>query len=277
MKMARVKAIIFAAALIVIMAIGCTGPAKSSAELQAATNILQKAIQARLLALDNDVSDAAGKIARTGLQGQKTREILSVLCTKYPFVTDCSAVDPGGKMITVAPDEYRRFEGTETAKTEASKQFFKDFNARKKPLLSSLFRAVEGFDGIVLVWPVVTAQGEVLGSVSALFKPEALLDDIIGPVARARGIKINVAQTDGMTIYCSNGKETGLNLLTDPRYKAYPELLAMGRQMVARETGMYEYTFADDATGKPVRKMVFWTSIGLNGTEWRLVSIAELN
>jgi hypothetical protein len=29
-------------------------------------------------------------------------------------------------------------------------------------------------------------------------------------------------------------------------------------------------------TDRPVKKTIYWTTIGLHGTEWRLVSIAEL-
>ncbi len=79
-------------------------------------------------------------------------------------------------------------------------------------MLSNSFRAVEGIDAVVLIWPIVTARGEVLGSVSALFKPGDLVAGTIAPAAETRVIKVNVAQTDGLVTYCSNGAETGKNL-----------------------------------------------------------------
>ncbi|MFA5400107.1 MAG: hypothetical protein WC169_04025 [Dehalococcoidia bacterium] len=264
------------AAVIAITASGCAGPVKNLKQMKSATENLQAIIQSKLLNLDNAVADAAEKIAKSGLQGEETRGILNGLCRKYPYLTDCSASDPQGKMITVAPEAYRRYEGTETATTEASKKFFADFAENRKPMLSNVFRAVEGIDAVVLVRPVITEDGELLGTVSALFKPGDLLDGTIAPAAEVRAMKVNVAQTDGLTIYCSNGIETGKNLLTDQRYKDYPELVAMGEKMVAQRTGSAEYTFISDATGKPVIKIAFWTTIGLHDTEWRLVSIAEL-
>ncbi len=264
------------AAVIAITAAGCAGPVKNLKQIKSATENLQAIIQSRLLNLDNAVSDAAEKIAKSGLQGEETRGILNGLCRKYPYLTDCSASDPQGKMITVAPEAYRRYEGTETATTEASKKFFADFVENRKPMLSNVFRSVEDIDAVVLVRPVITEDGELLGTVSALFKPGDLLDGTIAPAAEVRAMKVNVAQTDGLTIYCSNGIETGKNLLTDQRYKAYPELVAMGEKMVAQRTGSAEYTFISDAIGKPVIKTAFWTTVGLHGTEWRLVSIAEL-
>ncbi len=265
------------AAMLIAITAGCAGPVKNEKQLQSATENLQMIIRSKLLNLDNAVSAAAEKIAKSGLQGEETRGILDGLCKKYPYLTDCSTSDLQGKLITVAPEAYRRYEGTETAGTDASRKFFAEFAENRKPMLSDVFRAIEGIDAVVLVHPVITEDGELLGMVGALFKPGDLLDGTIAPAAEVRAMKVNVAQTNGLTIYCSNGIETGKNLLTDQRYKAFPGLVAMGEKMVVQRTGTAEYTFISDATGKPVTKTAFWTTIGLQGTEWRLVSIAELS
>ena len=264
------------AAVLIVMTAGCAGPVKNEKQLQSATENLQAIIQSKLLNLDNAVSAAAEKIAKSGLQGEETRGILNGLCKKYPYLLNCSAADPQGKMVTVAPEEYRRYEGTDTANTGASKKFFAEFSENNKPMLSNIFKAMEGSDAVVLVWPVVTEKGESLGSVSALFKPGALLGGTIGPAAETRAMKVNVMQLDGMVIYCSTGTETGKNVLTDPSYKNYPELIAQAEKIAAQKTGTGGYIYPDAITGKPVKKTIYWTSVGLHGTEWRLVSIVEL-
>ncbi len=264
------------AAVLIVITTGCLGPVKNERELKSATENIRSIIQSKLANLNNAVSNTAEKIAKSGLQGEETRGILNGLCKKYPYLVDCSTADLQGKMITVAPEEYRRYEGTDTATTEASKQFFAGLSKNRKPILSNVFRAVEGIDAVVLVWPVVTEKGELVGLVSALFKPEGLLAGTIAPAAEVRAIEVNILQTDGLTIYCSNGKETGKNLLTDQRYKDYPGLVAMGEKLVAQKTGTAEYTYISDVTGKPAKKTIFWTSVELNGTEWRLASVAEL-
>lgn len=264
------------AAVLIMIASGCLGPVKNEQQIKSATDNLQSIIQSKLLNLDNAVSAAAKKIAKSGLQGEETRGILNGLCKKYPYLLDCSAADTWGKMITVAPEGYRRYEGTDTATTDASKQFFAGLSENKTPMLSNIFMAVEGTDAIVLVWPVVTEKGEVMGSVSALFKPGDLLGGTIGPAAVTRAIKVNVMQIDGMVIYCSTGTETGKNVLTDPSYKDYSELIAQAEVIAAQKTGTGGYMYPDAATGKLVKKSIYWTSVGLHGTEWRLVSVAEL-
>jgi hypothetical protein len=179
-------------------------------------------------------------------------------------------------MITVAPEGYRRYEGTDTAATEASKKLLAGLSENKQPVLSDIFRAVEGTDAVVLVWPVVTDKGELLGVVSALFKPGSLLDEIIAYQAKVVALKVNVMQLDGMVIYCTTGTETGKNVLTDPSYKNYPELIAQAVKISAQKTGTGGYMYPGAATDKPVKKTIYWTSVGLHSTEWRLVSIAEL-
>ena len=264
------------AAILLVMTAGCLGPVKNEKQLQSATENLQSIIQSKLLNLDNAVSAAAEKVVKSGLQGEETRGILNGLCKKYPYLLDCSAADPQGKMVTIAPEEYSRYEGTDTANTEASKKFFAEFSENKKPMLSNVFRAVEGADAVALVWPVVTEKGESLGSVSALFKPGALLGGTIAPAAETRAMKVNVMQLDGMVIYCSMGTETGKNVLTDPSYKNYPELIAQAEKIAAQKTGTGGYMYPDAATGKPVKKTIYWTSVGLHSTDWRLASIVEL-
>jgi len=83
-------------------------------------------------------------------------------------------------------------------------------------------------------------------------------------------------QLDGMVIYCTTGTETGKNVLTDPSYKDFPDLIAQAVKIAAQKTGTGGYVYPDEATGRLMKKTIYWTSIGLHGTEWRIVSIAEL-
>lgn len=277
MKKTRLLLIFAALAVaLIVMAAGCAGPVKNEKQIKVATDNLRGIIQSKLLNLDNAVSAAAEKIAKSGLQGEETRGILTGLCKKYPYLLDCSTADPQGKMITVAPAEYRRYEGADTATTEASKRFLAVLSENKTPVLSNIFKSLEGVDAIVLVRPVVTESGELLGMVSALFRPKALMDETIAPQAEVVALKINVMQLDGMVIYCTTGTETGKNVLTDPSYKDFPDLIAQAVKIAAEKTGTGGYVYPDEATGRLMKKTIYWTSIGLHGTEWRIVSIAEL-
>ena len=120
------------AAVLIVMTAGCVGPVKNERELKSATENMQSIIQSKLANFNNAVSDAAEKIAKSGLQGEETRSTLNGLCKKYSYLVDCSTADPKGKMITVEPEEYRRYEGTDTAATDASKKFFAGLSENRK-------------------------------------------------------------------------------------------------------------------------------------------------
>jgi hypothetical protein len=259
--------------ILIVVTIGCAGPVKNVKQLESATVNMGKMLQSKLSNLDNALSDAGVRMAKTGLTGDGAREILEGLCKKYPYLVDCAVQDNRGTMVTLAPESARQYEGINTSKNEVSTEFF----ANKVPQLSVLFKAVQGFDSIVVVQPVFTEKGELLGSVSGLFKPESLLEPVIKPQAEARAIKVNVLQTDGLCIYCSNGTETGKNLFTDPAYKDYPELVAQGANIVKQKSGTCTFTYPSVITGQRVKKTACWTSVGLHDTEWRIMSIAEFS
>lgn len=253
---------------------GCSsGTVVSEAQLQPVTVKMQQQLQARLSDLDNTLAAAALKIAKSGLTGDETRQVLEDMCSQCPYLVDCAAADNSGTMLTLAPESCRQYEGISTSKNEVSTEFA----ANKEPLLSNMFQAVQGFDAIVLVRPVVSEQGKLMGSVSALFKPEELLSGIIAPMAKEAEIKVNVVQLDGLAIYCTTGTETGKNVLTDASYKEYPELVKQAGRMLAEQTGIAHYTFPSVKIGQPVKKTMCWNSVGLHGNEWRIVAIAEFD
>jgi hypothetical protein len=264
-------------AILIVLSAACAGPVKNEKQLQSAVENMQKFTQSKLSNLDNALSDAAVKIAKSGLQGDETRGILNGLCKKYPYLVDCSTADTVGKMITVAPEDYRHYEGTDTATTEQSKKYFQDLGENKKSSFSNVFSSVEGIDAVVLVRPVVTEEGKLIGFICALFKPEALLEETVKSAAEVRAMDVDVMQTDGLTIYSTDASEIGTNLLTDQRYKGYPDLVAMGVKMASQQTGSAKYSYIDHTTGQPAKKTAFWTSVGLHGTEWRMVGIAVLD
>jgi hypothetical protein len=177
-------------------------------------------------------------------------------------------VDVAGKMVTVAPEAYSRYEGSDISTQDTTIQF----NAVKKPALSRMFKAVESAGAIVLMRPIFSEKGDFMGSTSALFTPKTLAAHIVESVLKGDDVEVNLIQLDGLTIFSSTG-EMGKNILRDPEFKPYGELVALGARMVDEESGMGSYTIISHTTGKMVKKQVFWDSIKLHDTAWRLLSI----
>jgi hypothetical protein len=232
---------------------------------------IQEIVQNKLDALDADIEDAASRLGETGLSGAEALQILDNLYQKNSFIVDCCTTDTAGIMITLMPEIYSSYEGTDISRQEVTVEF----NKTKKPLLSKVFTAVEGFDAVVIIRPIVSDENENIGSLSVLFKPEALFIEAVGTISMNKKVAINVMQIDGLNIYDSNGKDAGTNLLTDPRYQSYTELVSLGHRIADEESGSGSYSYLSSEGSQVVKKQAYWVSTGLHGTEWRVVAVAE--
>jgi hypothetical protein len=268
----RPSLVVVLALSLMLMLAGCTGSLNQEERLKTTTLQIQKAVQLELDNLDHDMSGAASELSRTGLSGPEARQILNGLAGKYSFIIDCLTADAAGKIVTVAPDAYSSYEGTDISRQDVTVKF----HETKKPLLSQMFTAVEGMNAVVIMWPVLSEEGDFMGSLSALFKPETLLAAASEPALKGTCIALNVMQLDGLNIYDSEGNDTGKNLFTDPAYQPYKDLVELGNKMVAQESGTGSYTFIDSTTGNTVKKQVFWASVKLHDTAWRLASVQQV-
>lgn len=256
--------LVIALSLIIAPVYGCAAPSGSEVQLKAAAEKVRSAAQSELDKLDADVAAAAGKLKTTGLSGDQARQILAALYTKYPFLVDCCTADTSGKVITMVPDAYRKYEGSNL-----------EIATIKQPVFSTAFKAIEGITAVALMRPIYDEKGSQTGIIDVLFTPQALLTDIAAPITKEGKISINVAQTDGLTIFDLPSSDTGKNLLTDPAFKEYKELVAFGQRLAKEESGVGSYAYLSHKTNTNVTKQAAWYSVKLHGTAWRIVAVED--
>ena len=80
-------------------------------------------------------------------------------------------------------------------------------------------------------------------------------------------------QTDGLILYDPDPEEVGRNLFQDPLYKPYVQLLSLGERIASERSGSGVYEFLGPGLTDPVVKSASWATVGLHGTEWRLVVV----
>ncbi|RPI32904.1 MAG: hypothetical protein EHM54_11350 [Nitrospiraceae bacterium] len=228
---------------------------------------LEKEITLSLSKMDANLVVAATGLSETGLHGPGARKILHDLCGSVPYAVDCAAVDSAGMMLTVEPEEYRKFEGADISKQE---QIIR-LHESKKPVFSKVIRTVEGFDAVDIEHPVFSPKGEFAGSVSLLIRPESLLSGVAAPLAQGLPVDVWVMQKDGRILYDPDEEEVGRMLFDDPIYKPFPQLLSLGMTISKERSGSGSYEFLGSGLKKPVKKEAYWTTVGLYDTEWRLV------
>jgi hypothetical protein len=230
---------------------------------------VQRKTAAEFARLDVGLKRAAAALGEAGLTGDKARPILAELCGAFRSAVDCAAVDLDGRMATIEPAGFRFHEG----KSIVGQEQVKRVRETRMPAFSNVFRAVEGFDAADAEYPVITPAGTFIGSVSLLFKPEALLRELIAPLVKGTSVDIWAMETGGRILYDFDTPQVGLNLFGAPLYRPYTELLRLGRRIAASPEGEGAYRFMRAPSKKEVTKRAFWQSVSLYGAEWRLVAV----
>ena len=244
-------------------------PGQPVAELPPILSELEKEITAELNKMDQDLAGLSGRISEKDLKATGTRKMLGDFCRSHTYAVDCAVVDHNGRMVLVVPEEYAGFEGSDISSQE---QIIR-LRESKTPVLSNVIKTVEGIDAVDLEHPVFSSRGEFEGSVSVLIRPETMLAAIISPVVQGMPVDVWLMQKDGRILYDPDEAEVGLMLFDDPLYKPYPQLIALGTLIARERRGTGSYEFLGKGLEKPVMKDAYWTTVGLHGTEWRLVVI----
>jgi len=268
-KLLKVKTIILFYAMLLLLPASPLHAQQSQTDPPAILGILKKAIDGSLKKIDGYLIVASKKAALGGLKGKKTERALGGLCRSVPGSIDCATVDPGGRMVAVMPAEYKKYNGTDIGGQEQVTRLQKT----GKPVISNVFRSVEGIDAVDIEYPVYLKNRELAGAVSLLVRPDVLLASIIVPALEGLPREAWMMQKDGRILYDKDAKQIGLMLFEDPLYRPYENLLAAGRKIASDRKGKGSYEFLSVGKQGPVRKDIIWDTLELYGTEWRLVVV----
>jgi len=227
----------------------------------------KKDINSTLLEIDKDLKGAAKALSVVDLKSDEARKILNGLRKFRPYVVDCSIINADGVKVTVEPEEYRKFEDTDRSGMPSVIELLKT----KKPALSSVYTSEEGMDAVSAGYPIFSDKGELLGAVRMLIRHEVFLK----PLADGKPCKIWIMQPNGLIIYDPDTEEIGRNIFTDPIYKPFEDLVSFSRTVAISSNGAGSYDFyAGGLVDKTlVKKIAVWDTVGLYGTEWRVVAM----
>ena len=229
-------------------------------------NSVQKSIQEQFNLMDSSLAKGAEEIRSVLQDPSGIRKILKDLYSNNPQVVNVSFIDIEGVLKYIYPDEFDYVEGDWIGDQEQ----VVELHRRGLPVLSQSFVAVEGFPALDLEWPVFTKEGELSGSLSFLIKPETFLAPLIIP-KNYEPYEFWVMQPDGLIFYDQDEMEMGRNLFTDQLYEPFEELRVLGSEISQKESGWGEYRFFSRGMDTVVVKEVKWSSVGLHGTQWRLI------
>ncbi len=240
----------------------------SSAEISDLMPVLRqvkKDINSTLSEIDNDLKDAAKKLSAIDMKGDAARQILNNLCKYRPYVIDCSIIDANGIKVAVEPAQYKQYEGADRSDLPSVIALLKT----RKPAMSDVYHSAEGAHAISIGYPILSDKGELMGAVRMLIRHETFLK----PLAEGKPCKVWIMQPNGLIIYDPDPEEIGKNIFTDPLFKSFKDLISFSKTVALSNAGAGSYDFyANGLEDKTlVKKVAVWDTVGLHGTEWRVV------
>jgi len=227
-------------------------------------------IQDALNGLDQATAGAAGALETPGISGPVTDAELGRIAAAHPAVLDVITYDQDAVVRAAEPEDAKELVGQEL-EVRAILQAVAD-----KPLMSDLFPLARGGYGVVIVHPVFSADGTFTGVVSTAFSPYELVAPIVLNVSRGTPCTFMVVQTGGRVLYDPDPEEVGRETFDETMYAEFPEIIAFARHYSGNRTGYGTYSFHSTGFGEIVRKEAFWTTVGVHGTEWRVMVIREV-
>ncbi|HOT02772.1 MAG TPA: cache domain-containing protein [Methanolinea sp.] len=267
--------LLFAILLIFLLGAGCLHEhTKAAAEKEVMLAILGNAsgaIQYVLGELDTTASMTAASLEKTGLAGADAEAVLEEGIASHPLVLTMITYDVNGTVVAAEPESVKVLVGQNLSGQEVVQRAL----AEKVPLMSAMFPLAEGGDGVVIEHPVRSSDGEFLGVLSTMFMPYDLIRPFADDESNGTPYTFMVIETGGHILYDPDPDEVGKETFGDALYAQFPEIDRVARRAAANRSGYDTYIFYGTGTDKVVRKETFWSTVGLHGTEWRVMVIGE--
>jgi hypothetical protein len=252
--------------MLIVLAFSCKNDNDDNPALPQELTLVRDGLITSLDSLNTMIEDAVIQFAASEIDTIQMRAKLLELFNSSSFVNEFSYIDTLGILQIIEPEAYHSYQGEDISTQPHVISAFQTF----QPVLSDVFLVMEGYHACVDIHPIVHTT-QLLGAISAVFAPAELLGRIIMPVVKDQDFEIWVMEKTGVVLFDQDTAEIGLNVLTDPLYAAYPELITACNKMIAEESGETRYSFFQTGTSTTVSKKTFWNTFALYGNEWKIV------
>jgi hypothetical protein len=139
-----------------------------------------------------------------------------------------------------------------------------------KSVFTNFFTAVEGFHAVADMHSCYSGITSY-GLVEILFTPNDLVRPIVMPMITSANNDLWIMEKSGALVFDQDTSAIGDNLLTDPKFAAFPTLVAAAQLMAAGESGETSYSYYITGTSTLVNKKAWWKTIHLHNNAWKIV------
>ncbi len=223
---------------------------------------VQVSVDAEIERIGNSIIYASQQLTKTGIAGDQAREVISALAANSSFIIEAATQNLDRQMMVVEPEAFHSSEG----KIIGTQKWLNPNPVGDiTPCMTPVISLIVNQSGCSIVAPVFDSDKEMIGTVSAIFSPQAMIDASIQVVAPNSGYNFTATQLDGLVVYSGSPEFQNKNLFTDPSLASYAGVRESAQQTAKESSGYHTYM-----VGAQPREC-YWTTISAYGQEWRLV------
>lgn len=234
-------------------------------EMTSLLSEVQVQVEAEIERVGNSVIYASQQLSTTGISGDPARQIISALAANSSYIIEAATQNLDRKMIVVEPQAWHISEG----KTIGEQKWLNTNPlANLTPSMTPVIMLITNQSGCSIVAPVFNSDKVLIGTVSSIFDPQAMINASIDSVAPNSSYSFTAAQLDGLVVYSGSSAFQGKNLFTDSSLDNFPGISGIRESShltSAVSSGYHAYTVGTQ------QRESYWTTISAYGQEWRLV------
>lgn len=254
----------------VLFSAGCQKSIQPDKEINLTFSNVEKSIDSVFQSMKIEIAKKAEAVANSNIDEKETREQLIELYNDFIYCIDCAFVTPDGKMKFLEPKTYKEFEGADISKQE---QVFRLRDTRQ-PVLSNLFKAVEGFYALDFEYPALK-NNKHLGAISILIRPESFLKNLQEVSIQNKSIDLLIIENTGKIIYNSLPTLIGKNLIEDDPFSYKDSFTKSVKNIISQNEGSGELDFPVKQTVNK-KKEIFWKKMNLYGIDWKIILMRKI-
>lgn len=229
--------------------------------------LAERDIQRELTEIDGRVAEAAHQLTTLPLAEAEAQAVLDSLAGTNGIIASGSIVDASGKMLAIAPATYQATLGTDLSQLPHVTALAET----KAPVLTPVMAMPQGTFGVALRWPILAEDGSFLGSVGVSLRYAALLEQVLHPIYSDSLYDAWVIQTDGQVLFDRDPNERGRCIFKDGFYRSFPDFVTLAHEIATKKEGRGTARFLTTGHHSIRPQAYVWSTVGLHGTEWRVV------
>jgi hypothetical protein len=227
-------------------------------------------LQTGLETIDGKIASIARNLTENGIGEDKLKEVLSQ-GLELPGVREVCFMDNAGRVPAIVPARYERFEGEDVSDQDFASRLL----SYPTPGMSGHFTMNEGFDAVIIAYPVFSSDKKVAGYIDAIFDPGNLTELYSLPFLNGTTYDLMVAQADGKILYDGHRDMNGQETWNNPIFDEFPDLLSFAAHYQNAKAGIDQYTYYRDNSEEKAKTDVIWTTVTLHGTPWRVFILSR--